>query len=142
LTISESVTSIGDGAFAKCSGLTGTLTIPNSVISLSKYAFSFCSGITGVIISTNITELDQYVFAYCSGITAVNIPNNIVKISISAFNACRALTAISCNYDSNPTVYYSTFTDVNAIGVVTNIGSVDSSELCEYFQETGGLPSG
>lgn len=37
-----SVTKIGDGAFAYCSGLT-SITIPNSVISIGKSAFYGCN---------------------------------------------------------------------------------------------------
>ena len=36
-----SVTSIGDGAFSSCSGLT-SITIPNSVTSIGDWAFSAC----------------------------------------------------------------------------------------------------
>ena len=36
-----SVTSIGDGTFANCSGLT-SVTIPNSVTSIGDYAFQYC----------------------------------------------------------------------------------------------------
>ena len=38
VTIGNSVTSIGDGAFRACSGLT-SVTIPNSVTSIGDYAF-------------------------------------------------------------------------------------------------------
>ena len=42
-----SVTSIGEWAFAFCSGLT-SITIPNSVTSIGNSAFSECSGLTSV----------------------------------------------------------------------------------------------
>jgi hypothetical protein len=42
VTIPDSVTSIGDGAFADCSSLT-SITIPNSVTSIGNYAFYSCS---------------------------------------------------------------------------------------------------
>ena len=47
VTIPNSVTSIGSGAFYGCSGLT-SVTIPNSVTSIGWYAFEDCSGLTSV----------------------------------------------------------------------------------------------
>ena len=45
--IPNSVTSIGNGAFFGCSGLT-SVTIPNSVTSIGSYAFDGCLGLTSV----------------------------------------------------------------------------------------------
>lgn len=47
LTIPNSVTAIGTGAFNGCTGLTGSLTIPNSVITIGVNAFNGCTGFTG-----------------------------------------------------------------------------------------------
>ena len=44
ITIPNSVTNIGDGAFSGCSGLT-SVTIPNSVTSIGRDAFSDCNSI-------------------------------------------------------------------------------------------------
>ena len=46
-TIPNSVTSIGNGAFEGCTGLT-SITIPNSVTSIGVVAFFFCSGLTSI----------------------------------------------------------------------------------------------
>ena len=47
LTIPDSVTTIGSGAFRGCSGLTSII-IPDSVTSIDWYAFSGCSGLTSI----------------------------------------------------------------------------------------------
>ncbi len=59
-TIPNSVTSIGDYAFASCSGLT-SITIPNSVTSIGSYAFYECSKLKEI---------------HCQAITPPTVENN------------------------------------------------------------------
>ena len=53
LTLPNSVTSIGDGAFRGCRGLT-KLTLPNSVTSIGESAFKNCSGLSKI---TSLAEI-------------------------------------------------------------------------------------
>lgn len=65
-----SITSIGEGAFGKCDGLT-SVTIPNSITSIGKGAFSGC------------------------GITSLNIPNSVISIGEQAFSSLINLNSIT-----------------------------------------------
>ncbi len=67
-----SVTSIGNDAFADCSGLT-SVTIPNSVTSIGDRAFYNCSGLTSVTIPNSVTSIGDYAFYGCSGLTSVKV---------------------------------------------------------------------
>ena len=67
-----SVTSIGYGAFEKCSSLT-SVTIPNSVTSIGEYAFYDCSGLTSVTIPNSVIQIKSRAFGNCIGLTKVNI---------------------------------------------------------------------
>ena len=58
---SYSVTSIDNGAFCGCNGLT-SVTIPNSVTSIGFEAFLYCSGLTSVDLGNSVTWIREYAF--------------------------------------------------------------------------------
>ncbi len=94
LIIPNSVTSIGSVAFMDCSGFTGSLTIPNSVISIGSGAFYGCSGLTGSLtIPNSVTLINDQTFENCSGLTgSLTIPNSVTKIGWRAFYGCSGFT--------------------------------------------------
>ena len=69
--VEYSVTSIGNSAFASCTGLT-SVTIPNSVTSIGYNAFSGCSLIS-VTIPNSVTSIGSYAFEDCRSLTSVLI---------------------------------------------------------------------
>ena len=72
-TIPTNVTSIGELAFANCTGLT-SVNIPNSVTRIRVSAFAGCTGLTSVNIGASATSIEDYAFAGCTGLTSVVIP--------------------------------------------------------------------
>ncbi|GBU29544.1 hypothetical protein R84B8_03116 [Treponema sp. R8-4-B8] len=95
LTIPDGVTSIGDEAFYFCSGLTGSLTIPDGVTSIGSDAFVWCSGLTSVTIGNGVTSIGYSAFLYCNGFTSVTIGNGVTSIEERAFSSCSMLTEIN-----------------------------------------------
>ena len=91
--IPNSVTTIGDFAFYKCSGLI-SVNIPNSVTSIGNYAFSGCTGLTSVTIPNSVTSIGRSAFQYCTGLTSVTIPNSVTSIGRSVFYWCTGLTEV------------------------------------------------
>ncbi len=92
-TIPDSVTSIGDWAFAQCTGLT-SVTIGNSVTSIGSSAFWCCTGLTSITIPDSVTSIGDYAFGYCTGLTRVTIPDSVTSIGDNAFISCTSLTDV------------------------------------------------
>ena len=108
LTISNSVTSIGDYLFQGCTGLT-SVTIPNSITSIGRSAFEDCSGLKSVYISDlsawckiSFSNEDSNPLSYAHNlylngelVTDLTIPDGITGIKYCAFIGCRGLTSVT-----------------------------------------------
>ncbi|MBR4263791.1 MAG: leucine-rich repeat domain-containing protein [Paludibacteraceae bacterium] len=134
-TIPNSVTSIGDDAFAYCSGLT-SVTIPNSVTSIGLNAFNRCSGLTAVTIPNSVTTIGSYAFYGCSGLTSVTIPNSVTSIGLSAFEGCSGLTSVTIP-NSVTTIGSYAFSGCSGLTSVTIPNSVTSIGSSAFFNCTG-----
>ena len=102
VTIPSNVTSIGGSAFSNCSSLT-SITIPSSVTSIGSSAFSRCSGLTSVTIPSSVTAIGSWTFNGCTGLTSITIPSSVTSISQNAFWSCSGLSSI--NVDKGNAVY-------------------------------------
>ena len=94
VTIPDSVTTIGWGAFVDCTSLT-SITIPDSVTTIGESAFDGCSSLTSVTIPDSVTTIGDYVFYGCSSLTSITIPDSVTSIGEAAFSDCTSLTSIT-----------------------------------------------
>src|ERR1035438_1968935 len=93
-TISNSVTSIGNWAFASCATLT-SIAIPNSVTSIGDSAFWSCPSLTNVTIGDKVANIGVFAFEFCPNLTSVAIPNSVTNIAFGAFEVCPKLTTVT-----------------------------------------------
>ena len=94
VTIPEGVTSIGNHAFQYCDGLT-SVTIPNSVTTIGDAAFMRCNNLTSVTISESVTSIGEDTFYYCVNLSSVNIPDGVTSIGNDAFCGCTNLSSLT-----------------------------------------------
>ncbi len=91
--IPNSVTIIGEHAFAYCTNLT-LVTLPDSITAISEAAFSDCYSLTSISIPDSVTTIGVGAFACCDSLTSVTIPDSITAISEAAFSGCYNLTSV------------------------------------------------
>ena len=138
LIIGDSVTSIGDYAFAHCSKLT-SVTIGDSVTSIEYNAFNNCQSLRSVTIGNSVTNIRQSAFKSCdslqefkgkfastdhrcliidgvlnflapSGLTEYTIPDGVTSFKSHVFRSCSSLTSITIP-DSITEIEQSAFRD-------------------------------
>ena len=120
ITIPDGVTSIGNDAFAYCSGLT-SVTIGNSITSIGNYAFSMCSSLNSVTIGNSVTSIGDFAFGHCSSLTSITIPDGVTSIGNQAFAYCSGLTSVTIG-NSITTIGNSLFLECDSLtSVVWNV---------------------
>ena len=121
-TIPDSVTSIGESAFAYCHSLT-SVTIPGSVTRIGESAFEDCDSLTSVTIPDSVTSIGESAFEYCDSLTSVTIGNGVTSIGESAFEYCNSLTSVTIP-DSVTSISRAAFSDCDSLTSVTIPDSV------------------
>ena len=124
VTIPESVTNIGDGAFSSCSGLT-SVTIPNSVERIGDRAFYVCSRLTSVTIGDSVESIGNRAFCWCKSLATIVIGKSVSSIGTEAFAACSSLTTITLP-ESVTNIGIMAFADCGSLTTVTIPESVTS----------------
>ena len=135
LAIPESVTAIGDDAFAGCSGLTD-VTIPNSVTNIGMWAFEGCHGLTNIVVEPEnanyisksgllLTKDGSTLVQGVNGV--VEIPSGVTVVGESAFRDLDGLTKVTLPAGIEvirPSAFYGCdgLTDVVIPASVTDIG--------------------
>ena len=140
ITIPNSVTSIGSGAFEYCTKLKEVhINDLAAWCSIDFYGYNanplyyaqnlYLNNelITELVIPNGVTSIGDYAFYYFKGLTSITIPNSVTSIGNGAFYECYGLTSItipnsvtSIGYDAF--YWCSNLTSVEIGNSVTSIG--------------------
>ena len=96
VTMKDSVTEIGHGAFQGCTWLT-TVTLKEGLLTIEPCAFSNCWDLTNVNIPASVTSIGSLAFENCDDLVAVTVNNPQCEIGDAAhdvFNGCRQVLVL------------------------------------------------
>jgi len=105
ISIGNSVTSIGNHAFAGCGDESGevemTLTLSENITTIGEGAFFNCPALKSLSLPSPLKLIGGSAFSYAS-ITSIVIPESIDSIGESAFESCQKLTSIRIEDSDKP----------------------------------------
>ena len=87
----DGLLSIGENAFAGCSGLT-EIEIPKTVSRICKGAFSGCESLEKVILHEGLIEIEEGAFEGCTSLKEIVLPESLVTIAKNVFAGCEDLS--------------------------------------------------
>ncbi len=93
LIIPEGITSIGTGAFANTTSLTG-IHFPYTLKTICDGAFEGCSSLEAVSFQDGLKRLGNGCFKGCAGLLSLHLPDTVVSIHPRAFQGCERLAEI------------------------------------------------
>lgn len=93
VTIPDSVTLIGYGAFDSCSNL-NFVVIGKNVETISECAFCNCKSLQKIVIPDSVKKIKEYAFSGCENLTSVDFGNSLEGIGDYAFSSCSSLTSV------------------------------------------------
>jgi hypothetical protein len=94
--VPDTVTNIGDSAFADCDRLTDIM-IPNSVNYIGYSAFDNCTALASITIPNSVVSLGESALSNCAGLTSIVLPESITNLDWSVFAGCTGLKNLTVN---------------------------------------------
>ena len=91
ISIPNSVTSIGEGAFEYCTYLVCIVDVSDSLTSIGRSAFHCCSFLAFITIPDSVTSIGDSAFRYCSSLVSIAMPQSEISIGRSVFHRCTLL---------------------------------------------------
>ena len=92
ITLSKTVTSIGNASFKDCVDV--EITVKGQLVKIGEQAFLNCNALKEVNFGEGLTAIPFEAFKGCSALTELSLPASLLTIDENAFEDCSALSAI------------------------------------------------
>lgn len=143
MTVPANVTSLPDYTFANCGSLK-SVTLPAGMLDLGAWCFDQCGQLSDVNIPDGITAFPDGLFCDCASLIQVHIPEGVTQVGSSVFYGCEALQSVDLPDKVNSIGAYAFMNckSLNRITVPENVAEIPYSTftLCSALEEVT-LPS-
>ncbi len=146
--IGNSVTSIGERAFADCSSLTSVyitdiakwceIEFANYDSNPLGYAHNlYLNGelVTDLVIPNSVTSIGNGAFFGCNNLTSITIPDGVTSIGDSSFYNCSSLTSVYCKPTIPPLGQKAFDVISNAAKIYVPTASVEAYKSAENWSK-------
>ena len=103
-----------------------SVVLPNSITSIGEYAFAWCESLTSIIIPDSVTSIGNCAFEWCSSLTSITIPDSVTSIGNYVFSGCNYLLTTENNLkyvNANGNPYYLLIEPTNRNAATYNINT-------------------
>ena len=77
-----------------------SVNLPNSVTMIGDFAFADCPNLINVTFPNSLTTIGGWIFRGCDSITSITIPDSVTKIEQGAFSQCKGLRSFEGKFAS------------------------------------------
>lgn len=136
VTISKSVTAIGDYAFFKCNNLKSVI-IPEGATTIGNCAFACCNELAPVKVLNSVTVIGRDAFYECSTLCMTNSEKYYKELTLSVKKKTeKQITKKQINQSN---FFISTIAEFNLIEDVDVFKSIVKDKDCNYISESGSM---
>lgn len=138
--IPDTVTSIGQAAFFRCTNLK-TINFPDSLKVIGQEAFYGCTGLTEVVLPKNLSVIDEAAFVGCTGLKKATIRGKKLTIGERAFEGCENLETVVIGEGTDQIQSWA-FQYCNNLQSMTLPDSLTDISDTAFFENAGGIVHG
>lgn len=143
ITIPNTVTKIGDGAFSNTKLQSVTFEEGGSygTITFGIDTFHTCKNLSSVTFSSRVTTLPQSMFYACDSLISIEIPASVTTLGIKVFRKCANLKNVTFATGTTITTFssqlFSTCTSLTSVTVPASVTKIDAKAFEECSALTG-----
>lgn len=113
-----------------------SMNIPSNINTIGNYAFAYCSGLTSITVPSNITAIGRNAFYY-TGLTSINLPNSVTSIGGYAFGSTPITEARLGKITAIPNYLFGSCTSLANIYIPNTVVTWGN-----YIMDGGGINGG
>lgn len=136
LTLSTTVTTIGEAAFDHCTALS-SVTFVEGLTLIKRHAFNMCTSLSGnITLPNSLTTIRDNAFYGCSSVSSVTLGTGVTYLGANVFRNCTGLNSVTVLATTPPSFGgYNNFRDTNDCPIYVPSGTLSTYESASGWSE-------